>query len=351
MTRRPTIKDIARVVGVSAATVSMALNNRPRISKATREKIKRVARELDYQPNFTARSLVTRKSQTLGVLITSILNPFYPELAKGIEDVALDFGYNIILCSTDSDLKKEKQSTRMLRSKGVDGIIFSCVLADDPTVKPLLEDGFPFVLVNRRLRNRSLMEHVNYVTLDNFSGGYMALEHLIRLGHKRIALITGPPNVSNNIERINGARKAFSDYGVAFDPKLMAVCHSSKELAYEAGKRLLTRKEPPTAFFAENDFKALGVREAILESGMKIPEDIALVGFDNITSTALKGVEITTINQKKYEMGSMAVQFLIERIEKNSPPKISQVTLEPEMIIRRSCGYGLSGYQLEKANL
>ncbi|MCX5733316.1 MAG: substrate-binding domain-containing protein [candidate division NC10 bacterium] len=285
------------------------------------------------------------------MMITSILNPFYPELAKGIEDAAMSFGYNIILCSTDSDLRKERHFTRMLRSKGVDGIIFSSVEANDPNIKPLLEDGFPFILVNRRILNRSLLERVNYIALDNFSGGYMAMEHLIRLGHRRIAVITGPPNVSNNMERTKGARKAISDYGLAFDPSLVAVCHSSKELAYEAAKGFLSMKDPPSAMFAENDYKALGVREAILESGMRIPEDVALVGFDDIAATALKGVEITTINQKKYEMGSMAVRILIERIEKSSPPRVSQVTLEPELIIRQSCGYARSGYQLDRVKL
>jgi LacI family transcriptional regulator len=346
--KRPTIKDIARVAGVSAATVSLALNNRPRISKVTQEKIKRIASEINYQPNFTARSLVTQRSQTLGLMITSILNPFYPELAKGIEDAAIALGYNIILCSTDSDAKKERQFTRMLRGKGVDGIIFSCVEANDQNIKPLLEDGFPFILVNRRILNRSVMERVNYISLDNFSGGYMAVEHLIRLGRTRIAIMTGPPNVSNNIERTKGARKAMADYGLMFDPSLMAVCHSSKELAYEATKRFLAAKYPPDAFFAENDYKALGVREAVLESGLRIPEDVALVGFDDIAATALKGVEITTINQKKYEMGTMAVRILIEQIEMSIPPRISQVTLEPELIIRRSCGHGLSGYRLTK---
>lgn len=346
--KRPTIKDIARAVGVSTATVSLALNNRPRVGKSTQEKIRRVAAELNYQPNFTARSLVTRKSQTLGLMITSILNPFYPELAKGIEDAALSFGYSIILCSTDSTQKKEREFTRMLRSKGVDGIISSCAEANDPTVKPLLDEGFPFVLVNRRVLNRSVMERVNYIIIDNYSGGYMAMEHLVRLGHRRIALITGPPNVSNNIERIKGAQKAGREYGLALDPRLMAVCHSSKEMAYEAAKRFLALKDPPTAFFAINDYKALGVREAILECGLRIPEDVALVGFDDIAATALRGIEITTINQKKYEMGTMAVRVLVEQIEQKSSRRISQVILEPDLIIRQSCGYTRFGYRIDK---
>ena len=151
--KKPTIKDIAKMARVSATAVSMALNDRPRISPGTRKRILRIAKELHYQPNFVARSLVMKRSHTLGVIITTILNPFYPELARGIEDKALELGYNIILCSTNYDLKLENYYINMLRSKGVDGIIFSSVEANDPNIKPLIEDHFPFVLVNRRVLN------------------------------------------------------------------------------------------------------------------------------------------------------------------------------------------------------
>ena len=146
MKKKPTIKDIARKAKVSPTAVSMALNERPRLGKETRKKILRIAKELNYQPNYVARSLVSKKSHTLGLIITTIMNPFYPELAKGIEDKAMELGYNIILCSTNYDLRLEKYYIDILRSKGVDGIIFSSVEANDPNVKPLVEDHYPFHL-------------------------------------------------------------------------------------------------------------------------------------------------------------------------------------------------------------
>ena len=346
--QKPTIKDIARVARVSPTAVSMALNDRPRISPETRKRILRIAKELNYQPNFVARSLVMKRSHTLGVIITTIMNPFYPELAKGIEDKALELGYTIILCSTNYDLKLERYYINVLRSKGVDGIIFSSVEVDDPNIKPLIDERFPFILVNRRIHNRFLDRKVDYIVLDNVSGGYMAMEHLYRLGHRRIGIIAGGMNISTAVERTEGAKKLLKDCGLKFDPNLMVESQFSKESAYSATKKFLSMEPPLTAIFAENDYMALGCREAILDAGLKIPEEMALVGFDDIVAAALKGIEITTVSQKKYEMGSLAVKILIDKIKNGTPPMVNQTILEPELIIRSSCGYRLYGYQSHK---
>lgn len=340
MERKPTIKDIAAAARVSPTAVSMALNNRPRISDETRKRILRIAKRLNYQPNFLARSLVIKRSHTIGLIITTIMNPFYPELAKGIEDKARELGYNIILCSTNYDLRLEKYDINMLRSKGVDGIIFSSVEINDPNIRPLVEDHFPFIMVNRRIFHRTLDKKIDYIVLDNFSGGYMAMEHLFKLGHRRIGIIAGTLNISTAAKRTNGAKKLLSDHGLNFDPNLITECHFSKDLAFQATKKFLSMTKPPTAIFAENDYMALGVREAVLDGGLRIPDDMALVGFDDIVAAALKGVEITTVSQKKYEMGSLAVKILIDKIEKQSSPMANQIILEPELIIRKSCGYG-----------
>ena len=344
MTKKPTIKDIARIAQVSATAVSMALNDHPRIGAVTRKRILQIARELRYQPNFVARSLVKRQSRTLGVIITSILNPFYPELAKGIEDAALARGYNIILCSTNYDLRLEKHHIDMLRGKGADGIIFSSVETADPNIRPLVNDQFPFILVNRRLYTRPLAAKIDCITPDNTLGGYLAMEHLYRLGHRRIGIIAGSLTTSNAIERTEGAQTFLAERGLKPDPGLLVECHFSKETAYQAARKLTSLKRPPTAIFAENDFMALGAREALLDRGIRIPEEMALVGFDDIAVTALKGIELTTVSQKKYEMGSAAVKLLIDRIEEKGLPTVHQVTLEPELIIRNSCGFRLHGY-------
>lgn len=347
MKKNPTIKDIARKAKVSPTAVSMALNERPRLGKKTRKKILRIAKELNYQPNFVARSLVSKKSHTLGLIITTIMNPFYPELAKGIEDKAMELDYNIILCSTNYDLKLEKYYINILRSKGVDGIIFSSVENNDPNIKPLIEEHYPFILVNRRIRNRLLDKKIDYIVLDNFSGGYIAMEHLYKLGHRRIGIIAGSLTTSTAIERTEGAKKLLKDHGLKFNTNLLMECNFSKELAYHAAKIFLSMESPPTAIFSENDYMALGVREAIMDAGLEVPENMALVGFDDIAATALRGVEITTISQKKYEMGALAVKMLIEKIKNSIPPMSNQIILEPELIIRTSCGYRLRGYQSE----
>ena len=337
--KRPTIRDIAKIAKVSPTAVSMALNDWPRISQETRKRILRIAKKLNYQLNYVARSLVIKRSHTIGLIITTIMNPFYPELAKGIEDKARELGYNIILCSTNYDLRLEKYDINMLRSKGVDGIIFSSVEINDPNIRPLVEDRFPFILVNRRIFHRTLDKKIDYIVLDNFSGGYTAMEHLFKLGHRRIGIIAGALNISTAAERTNGAKKLLSDHGLAFDPNLIIECNFSKDLAFQATKKLLSIKERPTAIFAENDYMALGAREAILDGGLRIPEDMALVGFDDIAAAALRGVEITTISQKKYEMGSLAVKILIDKIEEEGPRMANQIMLEPKLIVRKSCGY------------
>ncbi|MEI7670747.1 MAG: LacI family DNA-binding transcriptional regulator [Deltaproteobacteria bacterium] len=338
MKKKPTIKDIAKRAGVSATTVSMALNHHPRISRKTRDRILVIAEELHYYPNYVARSLVSRQSKTLGLVITNIMNPFYTELAKGIEDKAMELGYNVILCSTSYDPRLQKHFIDLLRSKGVDGIVFSSVEINDPDIKPLLDDNFPFVLVNRRTHIPEFEKMIDYTVLDNYLGGYMAMQHLIKLGHRRVAIIAGSFTASTAMERTEGAKKAMIEGGLTIEPDLIVESHFSQEKAYEATRNLLARESPPTAIFAQNDYMALSVREAVFDIGMRIPEDIALVGFDNIAACALRGVELTTIRQKKYEMGAMAIEILCKRIKDSAAP-VSQIVLKPEIMVRKSCGY------------
>ena len=220
MNKKITIKDIARMANVSHTTVSRALNNKSRIKNETKEKILSIARELNYRPDFIARSLVMKRTKTLGLVITTIANPFYTELAQGIEATARSLGYNIILCSTHSDLSVEKQYIDMLRSKGVDGIIFTSAHMGDPNIVGLAEEGFPIILVNRRTYHPMVKEKVDYVGVDNILGGFLAVEHLIRLGHKRIGVIGGSSESSVGFERLEGGKKALATYGLEDDRRL-----------------------------------------------------------------------------------------------------------------------------------
>jgi LacI family transcriptional regulator len=348
MYRKITIKDIARMANVSHTTVSRALNNKSRIKNETKNKILAIASELNYQPNFIARSLVMKKTKTLGLVITNIANPFYTELAQGIEATVRGLGYNIIFCSTHSDLSTEKHYIDMLRSKGVDGIIFSSAHMDDPNILVLAEEAFPIVLVNRRTYHPIVREKVDYVGIDNILGGFLAVEHLIRLGHQRIGIIGGSSESSVGFERLEGGKRALSTYGLEAMGDYFLEGDFLKGSGYRGGKEFLKMAEPPTAIFATNDYMALGTYQAIVEEGQKVPENIALIGFNDIEFTAIKGVELTTIGQKKYEMGALAVKILVEKIEGGeSKPSTKEIFLKPELIIRKTCGFHLGGYQRE----
>jgi LacI family transcriptional regulator len=350
MMKRITIKDVARAANVSHTTVSRALNDRARIRPETKEKILSIATQLNYRPDFIAKSLVMKRTRTLGLVITTIVNPFYTELSHGIETTARDLGYNIILCCTHSDLSMEKQYIDMLQSRGVDGIILTCAHMDDPNIGKLAEEHFPIVLVNRRTYHPLVQERVDYVGVDNVLGGFLAVEHLVRLGHRRVGVIGGSSESSVGFERLDGGKKALAAHGLEPIHDYFLDGNFLKESGYQGGRQFLRMAQPPTAIFATNDYMALGAYQAIVEEGVKIPEEIALIGFNNIEFTATKGVELTTIGQKKYEMGALAVKTLVEKIEGEITPSRKEVFLKPELIIRKTCGFYLKGYRIESQN-
>jgi LacI family transcriptional regulator len=346
MENKVTIKDIARVAKVSHTTVSRALNDKSRICRATKEKILSIARELNYRPNFIARSLVMKRTKTLGLVITTIVNPFYTELARGIEATASEMGYSIILCCTHSNLSVERRYIDMLRSKGVDGIIFTSAHMKDPNILKLAEEEYPIVLVNRRTYQPLVREKIDYVGVNNILGGFLAVDHLIRLGHQRIGVIGGSYESSVGVERLEGGRRALKAYGLEVRENYFLEGNFLKESGYQGGLRFLDMPEPPTALFAANDYMALGAYQATVERGLRVPEDLALVGFNDIEFSGMKGIELTTIGQRKYEMGPLAVRCLIKRIEgeQAGSKEAEEMVLDPELIIRRTCGFHLRGY-------
>jgi LacI family transcriptional regulator len=339
MLNSATLKDIARLAHVSHTTVSRVINGKPGVKLATKQKILQLVKELDYQPNLVARSLVVKRSKNLGMIITTISNPFYLELAKGIEDTARLFQYNVILCCTNYDLSLEGEHIRELRRRGIDGIILTSAQVKDGHVSALAHEGFPLVLVNRRVLDPDLHAQVDYIGIDNVKGGEMALEHLLKLGHRRIGIIRGSLDSSVTVERMEGARRALARYGLPMEDDLVFGGDYLKGTGYEAAKRFLSLPHPPTAIFSLNDYMAFGVYDALMEQGVRVPEDMALMGFNDIELASLKMVGLSTISQKKYTLGSMAVRRLMERIEGAQPG--TEWILEPELIIRKSCGYTL----------
>ncbi len=342
--QRVTIKDIARLANVTPATVSMALNNRPRIGAETRQRIHAIARELGYQPDFIARSLRHRHTNTIGLMIKNIADPFYPQIAWGIGQAAQARGYNLILCNVGDNMVDKATTLQILRGRSVDGIVSTVILDQDPYLETVVAERLPFVAVVRTLRSSPLAEMIDSVTLDNYTGGYQAIEHLYRLGHDRIALIAGSLEASTAADRTRGAQQALKDLGIEMPSGLLVDCRFSRERATEAAHRLMERKEPPTAIFAQDDNMAFGVREAVFARGLRIPEDVALVGFDDVDVAGLAGIDLTTINQKIYEMGALGVNVLLDKIEGRGPPRVQKIVLESTLIIRKSCGYQQKGY-------
>lgn len=344
MLQKATIKDIARMAEVSSTAVSMALNDRPGVSEKTREKIRKIAKDIGYRTDYVAKTLVSKYSQSIGLIVSNIADPFYTELASGVEKRANGKGYTLLLCNTNRSMTAEKRFIEMLRARRVDGIIMATVEKGDTCVKSLVEEHFPFVLVNRLPMDPSLTNKLDYVVQDNFLGGYLGIEHLYMLGHDRIAIIAGDFKTSTGLKKAEGARKAMTNLGLKVDSRLVVDCGYVRSNAYEAAKQLLGMKDRPTAFFCHDDNMALGVREAILGEGLKIPKDIALMGFDDIDTASLTGIDLTTISHNTCDMGEIGTRILIDKIEGATRDMVSKIVLEVKLVIRKSCGYYLHGY-------
>lgn len=335
--KRITIRDIARIAGVSHTTVSRALNDSPNIRAETKDRILRIIKEMNYRPDVKARGLAMKRSGLIGLVVSDISNPFYAEVARGIEDKAHEKGYNVIFCSTDNEPGRTETYVKVMMEIGVDGLVFASARLHEPMVEKLIAERFPVVLVNRKLKGKGF----NHVVLDNVRGAYELTAHLIKLGYRKIALIVGPSNLSTGIERLKGYQKALKDYGV--EPSSKYVYHGpfTKATGYEGAKALLTMKERPEAIFGGNDCIAMGVIDAVEELGLRIPHDVAVVGFDDTDFASNRRIKLTTIGYKKYEMGSIGVQILIDHIERRGVDYVHRVVLEPKLVIRESCGYQL----------
>ncbi len=330
-----TIKQIAKLAGVSTATVSRVINNKPGLTAGTRRKVQNIIKRYQYIPSAVARSLVTKRSHSIGLLLSDITNPAYAELVNVIEQEARKSNYVVIFFGTGNDLKLQKSGIDFLREKQVDAIIFASVFLHNPEVEKLAGEGFPLVLVNRRLEH----DIASYVVMDDVLGGYKATEHLIKLGHRRIGMISGPISYSTGSERLEGYRKALRKYNIPIDRELIKMGDFRKDSGYIAGEQFIRMANRPTAIFAANDYTAIGAFEAILDKGLRVPEDIAIVGHDDVEWASFGGIRLTTIRGDKLEMGKKATQLILEKLESGKTNDLCHIVLEPGLIIRDSCGY------------
>ena len=330
-----TIKDIARMAEVSTATVSMILNNKDgNISAVTREKVLRIVKENNYIPNTMARSLVTRQTKTIGLVIPDIVNPFFPELARGAEDKASEAGYSIIYCNTDDDLEKEEKYINMLAEKMVDGIVFTHSAKRTSGLSPIDRGNIPVILIDRDLESSNVK---GKVLVDNLEGAYKAVRHLIDKGYKKIAFITGALTSTTAKDRLAGYRKALEESGIEYNKNYIRAGQYKSEWGLTAAKQLLDEGLDFDAVFCGNDLIAISVIKLLKSKGFTIPNDVGIVGFDDIYMASVVEPGLTTIKQPNYEMGYKAVEMLIEVLEKSGEPSEQKtIILDTELIIRKS---------------
>ncbi len=330
-----TIQDIADRAAVSKATVSRVLNNYQYINKETRERVQKAIEELNYAPSNLARGMRLKRTQTIGLLVADISNPFYSEIAKAVINLANSYGYAVILGTTDYNMKNQADFISILKQHQVDGFIFASVFLKDAPAKQLISSGMPTVLLNRRF---SQNRNVNYVVLDNQSGTYMAVEHLVKLGHQRIGFIRGHNSFSTSRERFQGYMNAVKEYNLNFDDSLIQSGDFNEKQAYQATLNLIGLPSPPSAILAANDLMAFSAMEAISAEGLRIPNDIALVGFDDVEMAHNSFIQLTTVTQNKHTMAEIATRTLIQIIEGGQVQVPVQVMLKPQLIVRRTCG-------------
>lgn len=326
-----TIKDIAKKANVSVTTVSRVLNNKPDVGDQTRTKILKLIEELNYKPNSVARGLVMQKTHTIGLIIPDISNPFFPQVARAIEDKAQKSGYSIIFFNTDNHLEKEKKAVELFKSKQVDGLIVSLSLGNEEILKELKAANYPVVQIDRSVLSNSYP----LVSIDNKNSAYQMVEYMLKKGYKKIAHITGDLKTTTARDRLAGYKKALNDYQVEINEDYIIKGDYTQQLAFEAMQTLLKLKEPPTAVFAANDLSAAGVYKALFAAGLNIPADIAVAGHDDIDIASLLRPELTTMRQPKYSLGEKAVSVLLKMID-NYEAEVEAQILKTKLVIRES---------------
>ncbi len=332
---RVSIKDIAQAAGVSHSTVSRALGDSPLVKTETKARIQRLAQEMGYSPDAIARSLVTRQTRTVGVVVTTITDPFVAEVVQGIEDTALENDYSIILASSAAEPEREVAAVEMLRAKRVDSVIVTSSRVGALYLEHLERIGVPVVLVNNH--NEQSGRYTFSVSVDNQHGGHLATRHLIERGHQRIAYVSGTSDQSDSADRLAGYRQALEENSIHFDPVLVVLGNGRLNGGERALRSLTTLDSPPTAVFCYNDMTAIGLLGAARQAGLSVPEDLAVVGFDDIPLASYVNPPLTTIVQPQRDMGrqAMSMALTLMAADDSSPP-LSDVVVKGRLIVRET---------------
>ncbi len=333
------LEEIAKITGVSRSTVSRVVNDDPNVSDQTRLKVMEVVRRLNYQPNAAARSLAAGRNRVLGLVIPErvaslFIDPYFPILIQGISAACNANDHSIMLWLAEPDYER-RTIRKVVHSNLIDGVVVASMLNDDPVVEALADGALPFLLVGRH----PTRANINYVDVDNAAGAREAVTHLLRLGRRRIATITGPHNMIAGVDRREGYLAALRLRGLPAEPSLIAEGDFTEGGGYVAMQRLLSSN--PDAVFAASDITALGALRALKEAGRRVPEDVAVVGFDDMPFAAHTDPSLTTVRQPVHRTGMMAAETLIDLIE-NPSDQPRRIVLPTEMVIRASCGSGLA---------
>ncbi len=330
-----TIKEVAKRANVSVGTVSNVLSGAIRVSPLLMERVCKAIRELDYHPNHVARSLKIKQTKMLGMVIPDITNPFFPQIVRGAEDAALKNGYLLVTFNTDDQTEREKQVLSVLRSRRVDGVLLA--IAHDTTdishVTDMIGAGIPVVCLDRihgKLK-------VDSVTVDNIKGSQTCVRHLISMGHRRIAIITGAMGLGTARDRFRGYKMALEEAKLKVDPEMIKEGNFRTEGGYLGAKELLLQRDRPSALFVSNGMMTLGVLKALEEIGLCCPRDIALATFDDLAVADVFRPHLTAVAQPAYAIGCRGAEILIEKLEGRLPGgKSLRVLLDPELKIRES---------------
>lgn len=325
-----TIKDIAAEANVSTTTVSRVLNDKPDVSKATKEKIKKIMEKHNYQPNKIARGLVMKKTKTIGLIIPDISNPFFPEIIKGVEHKAKNLGYSVIICDTDNQVSEEISSIDLLIGQQVDGMITALSIDAVEEFNKSNLDDFPVVQLDRNI------PQLDYptVSINNRLSAYKAVKYLINLGHKKIAHVTGELKTKTAQDRLSGYKEALRANNIDINERYIIKGDFSRESGFNAFVKMLETGLPSAVFFA-NDLMAIGAYEAADKYHIRIPEDISIIGHDGISFSEVVKPRLTTMVQPKKKLGEIAAELLINIIE-DTAKQPKDVILAAELIRRQS---------------
>lgn len=331
------IKEIARKAGVSVATVSRVLNHPDRVAEETRTKIQEIMRESDYSPNWFAQSLNFHKTGTIGLLIPNILNPGFTEIAKGVEDVAHQKNYTTLLCNGEEDATKERTYIDSLIRRQVDGIVLVSSNLETKDIAHIRNQGIPVVQIGEDRGDSDIPT----VRIDCAGASEKAVRHFLDDGRTRIAFVQGINPELENKRKLAGYRKAMKEAGITVPSGYIQQAENSIEGGYIAGKRLLNLNPPPDAIFASSDILAFGIMEALKDNEVRIPEDVGVIGFDNIRMSSLIEPRLTTVAKPMHKMGLVGARLLFDLIESEEQelPKNKEILLQFKLKIRKSCGH------------